>query len=380
MALGGAERLAQLIATRGIGHDDTAEIATTCAVDHHTWENVLPAGTTVEDGVTVHRFPVGSRNVTRYADLHHRLLTSGSLTYAEELEYLANGVWSPELVDYLDRAGASYDLIVFIPYLFGTTFWGMQVHPDRSVLIPCLHDEPNAHMAATRQMIEASRACLFNTPAERRLAETLCNVPELSGIVGLGFDPPTSPPPPGFAAKHGLGRYVVYVGRLEDAKGVAIAAEHVARYARRHAPDLRLVLVGAGPFQPTEKTAPYIHFAGWLTEDEKRAAIAESIALVNPSQMESLSIVLLESWLEGIPALVSAGSDVMREHCENSGGGFAFRDYDQFAESLNRLASDEGLRREMGEAGRRYVHETASWDVVRQRFRDVTRPLAAVPR
>ncbi len=374
--VGGAERLAQLLATRAVDDGDEAVVATTCAVDHHDWTNDVAPGTSTEDGITVHRFAVAPRDTRRYAQLHARLVADGGLPYLDELELMANSVWSPDLQTFLEHEGRRFDLLIFVPYLLGTTFWGMQVWPERSALIPCLHDEPYAHMTCIRHMIEASAGCIFNTPSEKRLAAGLYALPP-SGVVGLGFDEPSAPAIPGFAARHGLGRYVVYVGRLEEGKGVHKVADFVARYARSRAADLRLVLVGAGGYEPPPDLAKFVVNVGWLTEDEKRSALAEAVALVHPSHLESLSIVLMEAWLEGTPAIVARESDVLREHCERSGGGLTYSGYPDFETCLDRLLGDVALRKTLGSAGRRYVIETASWAAVRERFRSVTGSIAS---
>ena len=102
--VGGAERLVGELATRAMPDGWTSEIATTCAVDHYTWENELPPGETVEDGLLVRRFEVGPRDGARYEQLHPAIL-AGEADYAEELEWLANSVWSPGLQRFLEERG-----------------------------------------------------------------------------------------------------------------------------------------------------------------------------------------------------------------------------------------------------------------------------------
>jgi len=374
--VGGAERLALLTAQHAAAADDVIEVATTCAIDHHTWANALDAGSRIEEGLLVHRFDVGPRDADRFSELHHRLLTTGRLDYLDELELMSNSVWSPGLQAFLESDGRSYDLMLFLPYLFGTTYWGLQAWPERSVLIPCLHDEPNAHMTCMREVVSACAGCIFNTEAEERLARRLFDV-RVGGVVGLGFDPPSSPPAPGFAARHGLGDYLVYAGRLEEGKRVQIAAEYVDRYVRERGVPLTLALIGSGSYEPAQEVAANVRRLGWLTEEEKRSALAEAVALIHPSHHESLSIVLMEAWLESTPAILAAQSDVLRDHCEASGGGFTFRDYSEFAAAVERLSTDPDLRRSIGAAGKSYVHSSASWPAVRQRFRAVTREIAA---
>jgi glycosyltransferase involved in cell wall biosynthesis len=83
---------------------------------------------------------------------------------------------------------------------------------------------------------------------------------------------------------------------------------------------------------------------------------------------ESFSRVIMESWLNEVPVLVHADCAVTVGHCRRSGGGLWFRGYLEFAEAADLLAGDEGLRRRLGEAGRRYVLAECSWDVVCERI------------
>ena len=103
-------------------------------------------------------------------------------------------------------------------------------------------------------------------------------------------------------------------------------------------------------------------------------AYAEAVALVNPSELESFSIVLMEAWREGTPALVAAGSDVMREHVERSGGGVVFDSYESYRDGVDRLLDDPELARRngRGRTGRTSL-ESYSWPAVRERLRDDAR-------
>jgi glycosyltransferase involved in cell wall biosynthesis len=372
--VGGAEMLVRALATRGTPSGWSSEVATTCAVDHASWENEVPPGESVEDGLRVHRFEVGPRDEARYAELHARVLAS-TPAYADELEWLANSVWSPDLERFLVDASSDYDLVVFAPYLFGTTLWGAQIAPERSVLMPCLHDEPYAYLSTVKGVVEAGRGCIFNSDAEARLARTLYKVRD-GHVVGMGFDPAglleTT-----FAERRGLGRYVLYAGRLEEGKRVDVAVQYAMRYAAERPDPPQLVLIGRGHYKPPAEADGVVVRAGFLPEEEKRAAYAEALAIVNPSLLESLSIVLMEAWLEGTPALAAAGSDVLRDHCEASGGGILFDSYESFRDGLDRLLAEEGLRDRMGQAGRRYVLERYNWHAVTGRLATAVERLAA---
>jgi glycosyltransferase involved in cell wall biosynthesis len=371
--VGGAERLAWELATRAIGPDDVMEVATTCAIDHHTWINHHPPGTETIAGLQVHRFEVGRRDSRRHAELVGRLNSKGSLTYTEELELLGHDVWSPTMQAFLEKRGDQYDLILFMPYLFGTTFWGVQAWPERSALVPCLHDEPAAHMSVMRQLFRSCAGCLFNTAAEQRLAERLYG-PLPGGVVGMGFDPVSSHLSTARDAMTNLGNYFLYAGRLEEAKRVPVIVEYVERFAKQRNAHVKLVLIGRGPYSPPD-SATHVVNLGWVDEAEKFALMRDSVALVHPSELESLSIVLMEAWRAGTPAIVAAGSEVMHDHCTASGGGITFSNYQQFSHAADRLLTDAPGREQMAQAGKAYVVEGHSWGAVRRRFSSVTKGL-----
>src|ERR1700694_884466 len=60
--IGGAETAARMLAERlCLRPDWEVEVLTSCAMDHLTWENTVPEGTSTVNGVTVRRFPTSSR-------------------------------------------------------------------------------------------------------------------------------------------------------------------------------------------------------------------------------------------------------------------------------------------------------------------------------
>ena len=373
--VGGAERLVGELAAHGTPDSWTSEIATTCATNHFTWENELPPGETVEAGLLVRRFEVGPRDGGRYELLHPKILSSDG-DYATELEWLANSVWAPGLQRFLETQAHSYDLVLFSPYFFGTTVWGAQVAPERSALVPCLHDEPYARLGTVVRILETVRGCVFNAPAEERLARRLARI-RTSGVVGLGFDEPNGLAASRFAESRGLGRYLLYAGRIEEGKRVHVAVEYALRHAEERPDAPQLALIGSGTYEPPDEAADVVVNFGFLSEQERRAAYAEAAALVNPSVLESFSIVLMEAWLEGTPAIVASGSEVMREHCEESGGGFVFDSYETYRDAVNQLLDEPETGRRLGEAGRNYVRGEYSWPAVRRRLQTTIEKIAA---
>ena len=100
--IGGAETAARMLAERlCLRPGWEVEVLTSCALDHLTWENTEPAGTTVVNGVTVRRFPPASKRTLDYFELDARLRVSPTTaTLAESRRWVAlNGPMCPGLVD-----------------------------------------------------------------------------------------------------------------------------------------------------------------------------------------------------------------------------------------------------------------------------------------
>lgn len=361
---GGAERAMRGFATRCCdGYQ--VEVATTCAVDHHTWRNELPAGVEREDDVTVRRFEVTQRDGSAPGHV-------GS-SYLGQVRALAASVWSEPMQRFLRDEAGRFDAILLAPYLFGTTFWSAAAQPSRALLVPCLHDEPEARTAPMRALLGRVRGCIFLSRAEEALARTLAPV-RASRVVGVGVDVAQPLPDARIAeirASLGLERpYVVSVGRVEEGKSVDALVELMARHRRQHG-DLDLVLAGSGPYRPPG----WVKRIGFLDDEAKRAVVAGAVASVSASRLESFSLVLLEAWSEGTPTLSDAACGPMAEHTREAGGGLVYRDAASFSAGLQLLQA-AGARERFGAAGRSYVLERFSWDVVRGRFRAAVEELA----
>ena len=146
----------------------------------------------------------------------------------------------PELYHHLLDHAEDYRAIICAPYLFWTTFACAQVAPDRTVLIPCLHDEPYARLELFQPMFTGVAGVQFLTEPEAALAEDLVLGPR-TAVVGAGVDVPERYDPEGFRAKHGItDRFVLAGGRREGAKGWDGLMEGYARAVRRGL-DLKLV-------------------------------------------------------------------------------------------------------------------------------------------
>jgi glycosyltransferase involved in cell wall biosynthesis len=376
---GGSETLARAVAER-LSPFHEVTVFTTCARDYVTWRNELAPGASEESGVRVLRFPAAEERDLAAFNAFAEPLYARARTLEEEIEFLRRqGPVVPSLVEALRAEKDRYAAVVFFTYLYYPTYWGLRAAPERSVLVPTTHDEPPLAFSIYREVFGWPRAFAFLTPAEQELVRARFGTGDRPAVIaGMGVDPAVPADLPGFRARHRLtGPYALYAGRIDAGKGCAAMLDHHERYRREKKGAAELVLVGrlAMP-EPRQEGVRYL---GFLSEEEKAAAMAGAVAVVCPSPYESLSIVLLEGLALGTPGLVNAGSAVLKEHCLRSNAGLFYADGDEYAEALDLLVRTEGLRRALGANGRRYVDAEYRWSVVLDRWRGLLAAVSAGP-
>lgn len=372
---GGAETLVRhlLLHIQATKELETIEVWTTCAKDHRTWENFHPPGVTQEDNFVVRRFSVDERNLDIFIRAELALAAGKPLTLSEQFDWLANGVNSRGLYEHIANNAKKFDLLLFAPYLFSTTFWGAMLAPERSALIPCLHNEAYAYLEVFRVLFRQVKGLIFNAHPEQELAAALYGketVSKKGQVVGMGFVPGNSQGEREVApAKN---PYVIYSGRKEQGKNLDKLIDWFVK-ARLEIPDLELVLIGSGRIEFLETLPEGVRDLGFVSESEKLLLMKQALCLCQPSVNESFSIVIMEAWLEGVPVLVHADCDVTKDHVQRSGGGFYCRDWREFKTIITELLQTPGMRESLGAAGKKYVENVYDWERVLERFAEALR-------
>jgi glycosyltransferase involved in cell wall biosynthesis len=113
---------------------------------------------------------------------------------------------------------------------------------------------------------------------------------------------------------------------------------------------------------------PRVRYLGFVSSEDKTAAMAAAAVTIHPSPLESLCIAALESMAAGTPILVKEKTLPLLHHCQTGNAGLAFGSYDEFEASLDLLLSDRRLRSILGENGRRYVQNNYSWEIVIHKY------------
>jgi glycosyltransferase involved in cell wall biosynthesis len=359
--VGGSETLAWHYATL-LSSAFEVDLLTTTAIDTAVWANTLPEGSEIKDGVRIVRFPVTIGRSAYWAQLHARVFAAfGSFvpgkshelpevrwSIALQEDFIRHqGPYSAPLFHFIREHWRDYRALIFITYLYPTTYFGLQQLPaGRALFAPTLHDELPAYLPAFKYAARRARELIWLTAAEQRVGQKLWG--DLPGrIVAMSIDTALREPQSTTAP------YLLYCGRVDPNKGCRELFEYFITFKQNHPGKLRLIITGIDDMPVPERED--IEFRGFVSVEEKFRLMAGAMLFVTPSPYESFSIVTLEAMAQNTPVLVNGASTVLVDHVNASGAGYVYNDYESFAQALNELASNEELRTKLGNLGRDYV-------------------------
>lgn len=383
---GGAELTCRQFATRLARRGHDVEVLTSCAVSYVDWANVYSSGAEEVDGVVVHRLPVvHARQDRLFAPLHARVFRGmrPAPLHLQRDWIRMQGPDLPGVVPWLAARARSYDVVVFFTYLYYPTWAGLPVAAAfaATVLHPLAHDEPPLYLPLFDTMFRHPSAFAFSTQEEQALVARRFSVRRPSAIVAIGvdLDAGEETEEAAFRAAFGLGHrpYLLFVGRLDPAKGAEELWDFFVAYKRRNPGALALVMVGDPILPPPAH--PDVVVTGFVSERFRDAAFSGALALVQPSYFESFSLVLMEAWAKRRPALVQGYCPVLESHARRSEAGIPYRGFAEFEAALDRFVADEALRYRLGAAGLRYVEEHYGWPRVLEAYERLLSTAAASP-
>lgn len=374
--VGGSEFATRQFAERlsARGHDVT--VVTSCATSYTDWDNVHESGESDINGVVVVRLPVrAARDQRVFGGLHKRVLRRDPMFHFEQ-QLWAEKI-GPELAgfaDWLDTHIDNFDVAVFKSYLYFPTTQGLPLVSGRlpTVFHAEAHPEEMLDLPLYDGLFRLADAFQFGAAEERELIAQRFGFDPVGGVVGVGVDPPRDSghsPLTSRLSEIIATPYVVVLGRFGGGKGSETVLANFAEFRRRTSIDLRLVFAGEEPVGV--ETSSDIVFAGFLDEQEKEILLSNAVCLIQPSLLESFSIVLVEAWNVGTPVLADGHCAVVAGQVGRSGGGLLYANVDEFVAGLSRLMNGEE-RSSLGTNGRAYVDAHYRWDVVLDRFLEVT--------
>lgn len=364
---GGAEFHCRLVAEHLSKYFDV-EVLTTCAVDYVTWKNEYSAGTETLNGVLVRRFPVDyERDLLKFNKFSEKIF--GNIhTYEDEVEWMKlQGPYSTKLFDYIKNNENNYTCFIFFTYLYCTTFFGLPLVKEKALLVPTAHDEPPIYLSIFGSFFNCPRWFIYNTEEEKNFVISkfrVSNIP--SDVVGVGIDIPDEIDSASFVQKYNLDDFVIFVGRVEESKGCQELFDYFLRYKKENKSSIKLVLLGKQIMEIPKN--PDILSLGFVSEKDKFNGIKSAKLLIMPSKYESLSMVLLESWLCNTPVLVNGECDVLKGQCIRGNAGLYYENYDEFKACLDFLLADDRMRNAMGENGTKFVLQNYSWENIEKKY------------
>ena len=208
----------------------------------------------------------------------------------------------------------------------------------------------------------------FLSEPERILAQRIYGV---SGRtfqdLGAGVDTEATGDAAGFRRKYQIANpFLLYAGRKDAGKKVDVLIQSFLAYKKRNPSELKLVLIGGGniEFPPNGDVIDL----GFVPVQDKHDAYAAASVFCNPSQFESFSLVIMESWLAERPVLVNGDCAVTTDFVRKSNGGLYYQNYAEFEKCLQYLRTHPDTAQQMGRNGRDFVLRNFSWNVIVKKY------------
>jgi glycosyltransferase involved in cell wall biosynthesis len=370
---GGAELLARGMARELNKRGVPTTVFTTCSLSPYDswWHDHHEPGKHDVDGIETLRFQTGKIREP-YDTVIGKISRGKRLSSAEQDDFFNYGINSESLVQALGAyVNDEYELIA-VPYFHGLTHSAVNHYPNSISLIPCFHDESQFYWSATERLLANSKHIFFNSHEEKQL--TINQYGRRVGrrvvesvVTGVGVE---LPPGNGTVEEKPaaiLGSYFVYAGRKERGKNVHVLAEWFLEYTKLYPGNTKLVFIGGGDETLAPATDRCIDL-GFVSESRKLEVLRNSKGVINLSDNESFSIVIMEGWLSGVPGIVSANCAVTRGHVSKCNGGLFVSNKDEICQALKYLEDHEALRHRLAANGRQYTTREFSFDVVLARY------------
>jgi glycosyltransferase involved in cell wall biosynthesis len=158
------------------------------------------------------------------------------------------------------------------------------------------------------------------------------------------------------------GNYVLFLGRFSPEKGCHLLVE---AYERLHT-DAKLVMAGASSYcddysrQVRTHASERIKMLDWVSGEALDELLTNAMLFVLPSDIEGLSLALLDAMGAGLCVLTSDVPE-NREAIEDAGFTFRRGDVADLADRLQFLIANPAVREAAGQAAKRRIREQYQW-------------------
>lgn len=271
--------------------------------------------------------------------------------------------------DLLDQHHEIDAVIVFgnyneIPYFIPESL------APKTILIPLVHQEKSQYLTAARKIMSKYRFFAYNTDVERNIARQIHPYRAFwDESIGLGMDERVVSWAQDGEERYAeiwkdQPRYVFYAGRWTNQK-MGLLIPYFEEYLRHH-PHTELQLWMSGPPPDQTELPEFVRHFGYVDESFKSALMRHAVAVVNPSYVESLSLIVLEAMMLGTPILVNAHCDVLEMHAQNN-RGYSYRSADEFEEGIDQILERQGVAERVARA-KAYVMDHYTWEQVNAKW------------
>lgn len=369
---GGAELLARGMSRELNKRGVETIVFTTCSRSPYDswWQDHYEPGTYDVEGIQTQRFATGKKRGP-YDAVIKKISLGKSLSAQDENDFFDFGINSPDLVDAVGNyLNDDYELIA-LPYFHGVVHSVVNRYAGKVSVVPCFHDEAQFYWDATERLLQNSKHIFFNAHEEKQLTikqyglRVGRKVVE-SPVTGVGVELPAN----GEFGKRPADipdSYFIYAGRKERGKNVHVLCEWFRQYVKDFKRGTKLVFIGGGDESLVPRNDCFLDL-GFVTEARKLELLRHSKAVINLSENESFSIVIMEGWHCGVPSVVSANCPVTMNHVRRCNGGLFVGNSDEFGLALKYLEDNENIRRALAANGQSYLTREFSYDAVLSKY------------
>jgi L-malate glycosyltransferase len=165
----------------------------------------------------------------------------------------------------------------------------------------------------------------------------------------------------------------VYVGRLVKYKNVDLIIRAFEKIKKTN-PDAQLHIIGTGPEEMTlvhlsKELGVHVKFHGFVEEEKKMKIIKSASALINPSDVEGLGLILIEAMACGTPVIAK---NLPTYFFCNKRNSILFNRNDQLSEAMERVIVDSGYARDISKNSIKTAQEF-SWNNTAKKVETVYR-------
>jgi glycosyltransferase involved in cell wall biosynthesis len=332
-----------------------------------------PLGESRDAGIVVRRFAIDTPTHDEFPRYALRFPAINAIINHikpddQELRIIAALACSNDLLTHIATQSHERRLL-FVPYPLPSSVWGVMLAPERSYLLPCMHDEPYAYHRISHWQMQNARGILANSASERDFIINQYHIPpERVTLTRLGLDCTAVGDGERFRKRFNIqGPMLFFAGRRDASKNVPMLLNYVQEYIIRRQKMVTLVLAGRDPLELSRYQRRFVCDVGFIDEQTKTDAFAAADLFVHAGTQESFAFVLMEAWLQATPTLVNHACTVTQQAVNESHGGLSFYDFASFAAGLDVLLNAPTLNQSMGQSGRAYVLANCQWSDVANR-------------